>query len=86
MSAPEFVLLSRPGCHLCEEFAAQFAAQAAGQLALRIVDIDQHPGWQQQYGLRIPVLLDPDGAFCCELRLDQQRLQAWLLPSNAADG
>lgn len=77
MTRPSFTLLSRPQCHLCEQFAEAFHAELGDAADLRIVDVDSDPAWQAQYGLRIPVLLDPDGALCCEVRLDPTRLAGW---------
>lgn len=77
MTRPSFTLLSRPQCHLCEQFAEAFHAHVGEAADLRIVDVDSEPALQAQYGLRIPVLLDPDGALCCELRLDPARLAGW---------
>jgi len=53
------MLLSREGCGLCEEFAAELAALAE-QISLpplEIADVDSDPEWQRRYGLKIPVLL-----------------------------
>ena len=77
MTGPCFTLLSRPQCHLCEQFAEDFRADTGGLAKLQIVDVDSDPALQAQYGLRIPVLLDPDGALCCEVRLDPARLAGW---------
>ncbi|MEY3975394.1 MAG: hypothetical protein RLZZ33_449 [Pseudomonadota bacterium] len=52
-------LLSREGCGLCEEFAAELATLAT-QISLpplEIADVDSDPEWQRRYGLKIPVLL-----------------------------
>lgn len=72
-----FTLLSRPGCHLCETMAAEFHAATAGAASLQVVDVDSDPLLQQRYGLRIPVLLDPDGGLCCEVQFDGERVTAW---------
>jgi len=66
-------LLTRPGCHLCEEFLAQLVA-ARPQLAgcVEIADVDSRPEWRRRYGYRIPALLDAHGELVCALRFDAQ--------------
>ncbi len=60
--AGRLVLLTREGCGLCEEFAAELEALRARlplpPLELREVDAD--PDWRRRYGDRIPVLLWDD--------------------------
>jgi hypothetical protein len=75
------VLLSRPDCHLCEEFAAELALLGR-QIALpgvRRVDVDSDPGLARRYGLDIPVLL-LDGVKVCQHHLDRDELQRLLRP------
>ena len=78
MTRPSFTLLSRPQCHLCEQFAEELRAHLGAAVELQIVDVDSDPELQAQYGLRIPVLLDPDGALCCEVTFDPARLAGWI--------
>ncbi len=73
-----FTLLSRPGCHLCEDLEAEALATFAGRIEIDVVQVDQHPEWRAQYGLRIPVLLDAADALVCEGRLDEQALSRCL--------
>ena len=40
MTGPCFTLLSRPQCHLCEQFAEDFRAHTGGLAKLQIVDVD----------------------------------------------
>jgi hypothetical protein len=61
--ANELVLLTREGCHLCDEALDTIrdvlgARGTAGQKvpSLRIVDIDGHPPLESAYGQRIPVI------------------------------
>jgi len=59
LNPSRLLLLSREGCGLCEEFAAELAVLAE-QIALppiEIADVDSNPDWQRRYGLKIPVLL-----------------------------
>jgi glutaredoxin len=51
-------LLTRHGCHLCENAATtleQIAAEAG--LATTAVDVDADPDLQAEYGDRVPVVL-----------------------------
>lgn len=53
-TATRLRLLSRPGCHLCEDMA-----RTLGELNLRFetVNIEEDPGLEAAYGESIPVLL-----------------------------
>jgi thioredoxin reductase (NADPH) len=52
-------LLSREGCGLCEEFAAELQAFATRRPLppLETLDVDSDPELRRRYGDRIPVLL-----------------------------
>jgi glutaredoxin len=55
---PRLQLLTRAGCHLCEEAAATLAGVAAeAGLAPVAVDVDADPELQAEYGDRVPVVL-----------------------------
>jgi hypothetical protein len=72
------VLLARPECGLCEEFAHELA-QLAGQLPVppwEKIDVDSDPELARRHGLDIPVLL-LDGVKVCQHRLD--RAELWRL-------
>ncbi len=73
------LLLTRPGCGLCEEFLDELLA-AFPQLAagLELADVDSRPGWQGRYGLVIPVLLDDEGTVICETRFDADEIRTRL--------
>ena len=62
MTAQGWLLLSRPGCHLCERLheAAQPVARELG-IALEVVDVDSDPVLAARWGNEIPVLLDEAG-------------------------
>jgi hypothetical protein len=70
-----YTLLSRPDCHLCEEFLAALQ-EAAPEVAARttLADVDSRPDWQKRFGLRIPVLIDGNGGVVCEGVFDPQKL------------
>jgi hypothetical protein len=52
-------LLTREGCHLCEEAAATLAqlAAEAGLEPPESIDVDADPETQAEYGDRVPVVL-----------------------------
>jgi hypothetical protein len=52
-------LLTRQGCHLCEQAATTLAelAAEAGLDEPTAVDVDADPGLQAEYGDRVPVVL-----------------------------
>jgi hypothetical protein len=52
------ILYSRPGCHLCEDVAAQLEPLLHGRATLEVVDVDSSIALERRYGLRIPVLVD----------------------------
>ncbi|MGH8457461.1 MAG: glutaredoxin family protein, partial [Stenotrophobium sp.] len=63
---PRLLLLTRPGCGLCEEFEAEFLAHfGAEAFELAHADVDSRLDWRTRYGLKIPVLLAADGALLC---------------------
>jgi predicted thioredoxin/glutaredoxin len=69
------VVLSREGCHLCEEMLQELAdLERAGRIpAVSIVDVDSDPALARQYGLKVPVLL-VDGSVICHYTLNSQEL------------
>ena len=62
-----FLLLGRPGCHLCDNFLADLI-EAFPKLEGRVTqaNVDDNPDWRLMYGVRIPVLLDPQGQVLAE--------------------
>jgi hypothetical protein len=56
------LLLGTEGCHLCEEAREIVTAcvqESATDFEIESVDIAEHPEWQPEFALKIPVLLDP---------------------------
>jgi hypothetical protein len=52
-----FKLLSRPGCHLCEEMRSEVDRLLAEEpREWEIVDVDSDPELARRYGEQIPVL------------------------------
>lgn len=70
-------LLSRPGCHLCDEMLAELEPLIAGKAEVDIVDISEDNALSARYGLAIPVLKHGDRELC-RYRLDQDRLASLL--------
>lgn len=60
-------LLERAGCHLCDD-VARILTSLSEHLDLQVstVDIDEDDELVKEYGLRIPVILDGDGAVLAE--------------------
>ena len=71
---PRFELVTRRGCHLCDEMAAQL--EAAG-LAFGSLDVDRDPALEQRFGEVVPVLLR-DGKPVAKVRVNATRLRRLL--------
>ncbi len=70
-------LVTRAGCHLCEDMERELAVQAeALGLAYTLQDVDADPDLQRRYGERVPVLLAA-GAELCHYHLDPLSLRRW---------
>jgi len=66
---PALRLLSRPGCHLCDEMRAAvlpLVTSLGGTLVQ--VDVDSDPVLSERFGREIPVLLDAEGRVVAKLR------------------
>jgi len=74
---PVLRVYSRPGCHLCEELVESLLPLIRGRLELEVLDIDSRPEWQEEYGIRIPVV-EFDGRFVCQYTLDRAAIDAVL--------
>ena len=78
MTATEgLLLLSRPGCQLCDEFLEELA-HAFPALVVGTADVDSRPDWRERYGRRIPVLLDSAGQVLGEGVFDAKALSGRL--------
>ncbi|MEO8330020.1 MAG: glutaredoxin family protein [Candidatus Nanopelagicales bacterium] len=75
MSQPRITLLSKPGCHLCDE-ARQVVSKVADELGVgwQEVDILTDAKLQEQWWDQIPVTL-VDGVQHDYWRVDEQRLR-----------
>ena len=76
---PQITVYSRPGCHLCEVLLESLLPRVRGRAAIDVIDIDSRPEYQEDYGLRIPVV-ELDGQFVCQYTLDTDALTAALGP------
>jgi thioredoxin reductase (NADPH) len=74
-------VLSRSYCHLCDDMIAALEA-SRGRFPdgydVEVVDIDQHPALEAQWGDKVPVLLDGNVEIC-HYFLDLARLESHLL-------
>ena len=77
--AERVVVLTRQGCHLCDEAIAQVAAVCAetGE-AYAVLDVDSDPELQRRYTDQVPVTF-VDGAQHDFWRVDAARLKTALL-------
>jgi hypothetical protein len=76
MAVPQgLVVLSREGCHLCEDMLRELAGleRANSIPPVSIVDVDSDPELARQYGLKVPVLL-LDGSAICHYTLNSNEL------------
>ena len=81
-SGERVVVLTREGCHLCDEAIAQVAAICAemGE-PYGVVDVDSDPELQRRYTDQVPVTF-VDGAQHDFWRVDPARLKAALLRTH----
>ena len=70
---PIVQVYSRPGCHLCEQLIEEIAPLLRGRAVLQVLNIDDRPELQDDYGTRIPVV-EMDGRIICQYRLDRAAL------------
>ncbi len=72
------VLLSKPGCHLCEEMRAVVDRVIAGRpLVLVEKDVREDPRLERRYLFEIPVLLHGDRELA-RYRVSEEELRAAL--------
>jgi predicted thioredoxin/glutaredoxin len=78
------VVVSRDGCHLCDDMLAELARlEASGAIPpVAIVDVDADPELTRQFGLKVPVLL-LDGSVVCHYTLNSNELLRLLARSPA---
>jgi hypothetical protein len=71
-------LLTRPGCHLCEDFLDELRTAFGTRFEIEEACVDDDPQWQARFGREIPVLLAPDGAVLCRTRFDAAALRPFI--------
>jgi glutaredoxin len=68
--------LTRPGCHLCDAARPTVTSEAAkAGVEIEEIDIDSHPDLTRDFGLRIPVVIAPDGRVLAEGEIEARRLR-----------
>ena len=73
-------MLSRTYCHLCDDMISalqQMRGSFAVGYVVEVVDVDQDPALEREWGDKVPVLLDGDIEICHHF-LDAGRLGAQL--------
>jgi hypothetical protein len=82
----KLTLLTRDGCHLCDQMLEAVRPLAAARGAtVAVVDIDGDPALLSAYGKLIPVLFAGEpvsGAELCRYRIDRARVDAALSGSG----
>ena len=73
----QFTVLSRSYCHLCDDMIAaleEFRGRFSSAFEFTIVDIDQQPALEREWGEKVPVLLC-DKQEICHYFLDEGALK-----------
>ena len=77
-------LMSRPGCHLCEEMRGEVDALLAGEPhEWEVLDVDSDPELARRYGDSIPVLF-VNGHLFAKIRVPRLSSKLRLLRSASA--
>ena len=76
MSVTRLKLYSRGNCRLCEEMLEALMPLLAGKAGVA-VNVDDDPGLEREYGIRIPVLKAGDVELSV-YRLDKERVERYL--------
>jgi len=80
----QLTLLSRPGCHLCEEMRREVDAVLAGRPhEWDVIDVTSDPDLLLRYGDSIPVLF-VNGRLFAKIRLPRFSSKVRLLKATAA--
>ena len=75
MEESRYLLLTRSGCHLCDEMAVLLdEVLPAHGLVYESLDVDENEEWRRRFGEVVPVLLR-DGKPVAKIRLDRSRLR-----------
>ena len=79
MSRSTFKFLTRTSCPLCDEarpIVSTLITRIGG--AVEEVDVDANEGYLGEFGLRIPVVLTPEGSVVAEGRIEKGALKRGL--------
>jgi glutaredoxin len=64
-TVPKLTVLTREYCHLCEEMLAALKQyQGRYRFDVEVVDVDRNPKLEEQWGDKVPVLLDGERELC----------------------
>ncbi len=72
-----FTVLSRSYCHLCDDMITaleSFRVRLSLAFEIQVVDIDQQPQLEAEWGDKVPVLLEMEREIC-HFFLDEEALQ-----------
>ena len=76
--AIRFVVYGRLYCHLCDDMVAALRERTAGvDCSIEIVDVDQDPKLEEEFGEWVPVLF-ADGERLCHYHLDPMKVDEYL--------
>ncbi len=76
---PNIILFGTEACHLCEEAKQLLDSFAKEYQCLEILDKQE---WQEEYGLKIPVLLHTESLQQLNWPFDFEQLQKFFEQSN----
>lgn len=82
---PTLYVYSRRGCHLCDVLLEELLPLVRGRLEVEVRDIDSRDEWRRRFDVRIPVV-ELDGEFLCQHRLDRAAIDAVLARPGIANG
>ncbi len=73
----QLTVMSRQGCHLCEQVIEELVPLVRGRAELTVVDVDTDPALVADYGLRVPVVVAKTGDIS-DFPLDVQAVERFL--------
>ena len=73
----KLVVYSRRNCHLCDVLIEALQPVIRDRAELDVRDIDSRADWRARYDMRVPVV-ECDGEFVCQYRLDEDAVEAAL--------
>lgn len=75
---PAFIVYGRPYCHLCDDLVAALRAHlGTREHLLRVVDVDDDPALEAQFGEWVPVLFG-GGERLCHYHFDALKVDEYL--------